>query len=776
MKIYDMKKGSYASLLVLIILFSFSKANAQEVPKNGLIAWFPFNGTINDVSENGNRTYFIDNNQGGIILNDSFNYLTDDRNGNAKSAFSFNGINENKGIKVKLPKTSLLLDRTISLWVKSPSHSIKSYSNIFEMGNNSEIKQYCSILGDESSYVSQKREGKISNLIAEGGYVESRSYLNDDNWHHLAIVVNSKNKTYKIYIDGMLDSDSYLQVPITNNLNPYSANPQKNILEIPVNYLVFGNVFRNDPSCAFGGKIDDIGLWNRALNESEIFQLFNNYYTANSKPNVKTDRRIKLIGQDSSAILKSSLTIITESVNSTNSVTNNNYIQVPSSSENTLISPNNVELNKKEFEKLLTIYNSTTSYNSTFSGNIKPHPSNPSESFYKKDYYNNQLIYDGYMKEIINSNNGNTVYKQQFKHGMGKEYFINSTGHQEGFFVNGKLNGYGEHISNAYGFSYKGYFENGVRSGEGILVMDGTNGTTKYIYEGMFSNGVYNGKGTLTYNFMAYTGSFIGGIISGLGVYLYPDGSKYVGNSLNGKYEGQGEYYSANGNYYVGNFYNGSYNGLGEFTYANGTKQKGVFENNVYKGEKKEVPNNSSITVQNSSNSNENQSPSKQYSSNQKCNMTFQIPVLPFKYVDNRVLCIYCGTRYIPYSKIDVNEYKKGMTLTYVSKKIDEHCEEVGADNNHKASHIIQIGNLCVKKGYFKTTEDAVATIITGNFIGKQVSNYFEGITSMLNILQQALGSSTQNNQANEFTIKLYDNNNTKFCTREHEDRYNRRY
>ena len=462
--------------------------------------------------------------------------------------------------------------------------------------------------------------------------------------------------------------------------------------------------------------------------------------------------------------------------NSTNSVANNNYISVPASSENTLIGSNIVELNKQEFEKLLTKYNSTSSYNSTFSGNIKPHPSNPSDSYYKKDYYNNQLVYDGYMKEIINSNNGNTVYKQQFKHGMGKEYFINSTGHQEGFFVNGKLNGYGEHISNAYGFSYKGYFENGVRSGEGILVMDGTNGTTKYIYEGMFSNGVYNGKGTLTYNFMAYTGSFVGGIISGLGVYLYPDGSKYVGNSLNGKYEGHGEYYSANGNYYVGNFYNGSYNGLGEFTYANGTKQKGVFENNVYKGEKKEVPNNSSTTVQNSSNSNENQSPSKQYSSNQKCNVTFQIPVLPFKYVDNRVLCIYCGIKYIPYSKIDVNEYKKGMTLTYVSKKIDEHCEEVGADNNHKASHIIQIGNLCVKKGYFKTTEDAVATIITGNFIGKQVSNYFEGITSMLNILQQALGSSTQNNQANEFTIKLYDNNNTKFCTREHEDRYNRRY
>jgi len=89
-------------------------------------------------------------------------------------------------------------------------------------------------------------------------------------------------------------------------------------LEIPVNYFVFGNVFRNDPSCAFGGKIDDIGIWNRALNDSEIFQLFNNYYTAYSRPNVRTDSRIKLIVQDSSSILNTSMAVRPQSVNLAN--------------------------------------------------------------------------------------------------------------------------------------------------------------------------------------------------------------------------------------------------------------------------------------------------------------------------------------------------------------------------------------------------------------------------------------------------------------------------
>ena len=292
-----MKRGSYASLLALILLFFFGKTNAQNLPKDGLIAWFPFNGTLKDESGNGLNTFFADNNKGGVSLSE-VNNLTDDRNGKAKSAFYFSGNNENKAIKVKLAKSLNLRDRTVALWVNSPSKAITHYSNIFELGYNSEVKQYCSILGDESSYVYQKRDGKISSLIAEGGFVESRSYLNDDNWHHLAVVVNSLNNSYKIYIDGKLDSDSYLPIPIINYSNPYTSNPQKPISEIPVNYLVFGNVFRNEPSCAFGGKIDDIGIWNRALNESEIFQLFDNYYTTNSKSNIRTDSRIKQFGQN----------------------------------------------------------------------------------------------------------------------------------------------------------------------------------------------------------------------------------------------------------------------------------------------------------------------------------------------------------------------------------------------------------------------------------------------------------------------------------------------
>ena len=122
-KIYDMKRGSYASLLALILLFFFGKTNAQNLPKDGLIAWFPFNGTLKDESGNGLNTFFADNNKGGVSLSE-VNNLTDDRNGKAKSAFYFSGDNENKAIKVKLAKSLNLRDRTVALWVNSPSKAI----------------------------------------------------------------------------------------------------------------------------------------------------------------------------------------------------------------------------------------------------------------------------------------------------------------------------------------------------------------------------------------------------------------------------------------------------------------------------------------------------------------------------------------------------------------------------------------------------------------------------------------------------------------------------
>lgn len=250
----------------------------------------------------------------------------------------------------------------------------------------------------------------------------------------------------------------------------------------------------------------------------------------------------------------------------------------PNCDESSQNNNNNTNFNFENFHKRFL---QTNSLNSIFNKTIYSYPPNPPESFYKKDYYNNKIIYDGYVKQVVTGNSGNQVYKNEFKHGRGKEYFINSNGYYDGFFVNGKLSGYGLHISD--GYSYKGYFVGGEKNGEAVIVSDGLNGTTKYVYEGSFSNNRFNGKGLLIYDFMAFMGEFINGEMN-VGTAYYPNGKKYVGKFSTGKYHGYGEYFWGDGNVYKGDFRDGNFHGNGELKYSNGTIQKGLFEGGNFKG------------------------------------------------------------------------------------------------------------------------------------------------------------------------------------------------
>jgi len=171
----------------------------------------------------------------------------------------------------------------------------------------------------------------------------------------------------------------------------------------------------------------------------------------------------------------------------------------------------------------------------------------------------------------------------------------------------------------------------------------------------------------------------------------------------------------------------------------------------------------------------DNQSSSKQNSTNQNCNVTFQIPSLPFKFIDNRKLCVYCNSRYVPYTKVsnfNINETKTSMIIDFILSQIDKHCESVGADNNHKATHIEQIANLLIKKGLLNSMEDIAAPVVSHY----ETSKYINGISDVLGNMSALLGLPKEKKQNSEYSINLYENDNTKFCSREHEDRYLKRY
>lgn len=289
-----------------------------------------------------------------------------------------------------------------------------------------------------------------------------------------------------------------------------------------------------------------------------------------------------------------------------------------------------------------------------------------------------------------------------------------------------------------------------------------------------------NGEVNLTFpNGSKYVGTTKDGKRNGQGTETFPSGDIYIGEWRDNKKNGKGTYLYKDGSKYIGDFKDNLMTGQATYTSKNGSIRKGSFEDGVYIGEKNEVKvqniqsNNNSTASSNVPNTRKNSGNSNS-NTVQNCNIKFQVPTLPFKYIDNRELCIYCRERYIPYRKIDVNDAKKNRTVSYVVKQVDNHCENVGADNDCKASHMEQITNLFVNNGYYKSFVDAFEAVQMREGVGNLISTYTESIGNLFSSILG--GGATNENKDNEFEINLYENNNTKFCTREHEDRYNKKY
>ncbi len=77
-----------------------------------------------------------------------------------------------------------------------------------------------------------------------------------------------------------------------------------------------------------------------------------------------------------------------------------------------------------------------------------------------------------------------------------------------------------------------------------------------------------NGKGSYVYenSFFTYTGEWVNGVKHGQGKLLLKDGSYYEGEFNEGEIMGDGEFHYANGSVYKGSFHFGEKNGKGELT------------------------------------------------------------------------------------------------------------------------------------------------------------------------------------------------------------------
>jgi hypothetical protein len=227
---------------------------AQNVPSyvstNGLVGWWPFSGNASDESGNGNNGTI----HGAI--------LTADRFGNSNKALSFDGINDYVQIanNISLEPSSSI---TLSAWVLIDPTQTTSFPPIIskESGIPTGYTSYALIAGNAG--LNQLGDIGLQITTNNGGYswtgFNGTSYLNQ--WVFVTGVYNGSSM--KIYHNGSLTSTT----PKTGNVQ-YQNFP-----------LTFARSMANSTSnfSYFKGLIDDIGIWNRALNQQEITDLYNGH-------------------------------------------------------------------------------------------------------------------------------------------------------------------------------------------------------------------------------------------------------------------------------------------------------------------------------------------------------------------------------------------------------------------------------------------------------------------------------------------------------------------
>ncbi|WP_396144495.1 LamG-like jellyroll fold domain-containing protein [Flavobacterium sp.] len=205
------------------------------VPTNGLVGYWPFNGNANDQSGNGNN---------GTVNGAT---LTADRNGNSNSAYSFSS-----GSSVSVPMNYLLHNlpvRTFSCWFNA--NGSQNGGRIYETTYlNGGVAMYNGNILD-AWYYNGPNECNVTNI--------STGNLNQ--WHNLVYVTDSNTGLGSIYLDGVF-------IASRNGL-PLSSPSPSNWLN---NFLKFGLGAQGE---SFVGKLDDIGIWNRALTQQEITAMYN---------------------------------------------------------------------------------------------------------------------------------------------------------------------------------------------------------------------------------------------------------------------------------------------------------------------------------------------------------------------------------------------------------------------------------------------------------------------------------------------------------------------
>ncbi|MFA5763230.1 MAG: LamG domain-containing protein [archaeon] len=219
--------------------------NDFNIRPENLVGLWHLNGDANDSSGNGNHGTFDDNNYSNGLWN--------------KQAGQFDGINDDVTFNIN-PTYESNSRGTISLWAMTPNIG----GGVFSYGSNGNTDNWLLL-----NYVST---GEFRFHIRDGStnddyYKTTNNVFSDNKWHHFVV---TNDGIIRIYVDGKLE-------PTTTTSDGGGGADGDWFEDIASQASLAGIGFLNrdtSSSTYFTGNIDEVAIWDTALNPEEIKLLY----------------------------------------------------------------------------------------------------------------------------------------------------------------------------------------------------------------------------------------------------------------------------------------------------------------------------------------------------------------------------------------------------------------------------------------------------------------------------------------------------------------------
>jgi|GEM_PF-3817051 len=220
------------------------------IPWENLVAEYIFNGNALDESGNG-----FDGEVFGATL-------TTDRFGKADKAYWFNGDDNYIGLAKAADMGLTNSSFSVSAWFNVDAFDHCGDETI--LGNDVVYNTYCGltyVIRTDTSYSGGTHvHNPLMSFYGEPDYsVYSDEYITENSWYHMVFVYDAVNKLKSVYINGQLDT--------TSTCEPYIGTEQLLIGRWGGGYVSHGKTY-------FYGKIDDMRIYNKTLNQEEVFNLY----------------------------------------------------------------------------------------------------------------------------------------------------------------------------------------------------------------------------------------------------------------------------------------------------------------------------------------------------------------------------------------------------------------------------------------------------------------------------------------------------------------------